>query len=82
MATDIHRVAGLNAPIASGQLIRSGRIARKGIAYYVISFGGGSVKYARRRHYENKKNPGTLRYLEKAGNSISRNFIKYLEASK
>lgn len=82
IATDIHRVAGMNAPVESGQLIRSGRVARAGLAHYIISFGGASVKYAKRRHYENKKNPGTRLYLQRAGDSISRNFKRYLEAKR
>lgn len=78
-ATDIHRLGGIIAPKASRALVNSGRIARLGLAHYAIIFGGGSVPYARRRHYENKKTPSSLRYLERAGESIGRNFGRYLK---
>ncbi len=81
-ATDIHRIASINAPSDTGQLIRSGRIIRNGLANYSIAFGGGPVKYAKRRHYENKKHPSTLRYLERAGDSVARNFKTYFGAMK
>lgn len=82
MATDIHRTATLNAPVDKGTLVRSARIVRNGLASYSIVFGGGSVKYAKRRHFENKKHPGTLRYLERAGDSVSRNFRRYYGATR
>ncbi|HUH57787.1 MAG TPA: hypothetical protein VL020_04665, partial [Pseudomonadales bacterium] len=60
-------------------LVNSGRINKKGNASYTVSFGGDGVKYAKRRHYENKLNPQTLLYLEKAGDGISRsNLNKYI----
>ena len=78
LATTIHRDASNLAPRDKGNLIASGRIEKKGNGY-AVSFGGGSVKYAKRRHYENKKNPHTKRYLEKAGDKNSKNFIKYMK---
>jgi len=78
MATDIHRVASTLAPKASRALVNSGRISREGKAHYKVIFGGGSVPYAKRRHYENKKTPSSLRYLENAGDSTSRNIRRYL----
>jgi hypothetical protein len=78
MATDIHRVAGVLAPKDSRALFNSGRIKRNGVAHYSVIFGGGSVAYARRRHYENKKTPGSLGYLERAGDSTSRNLKRYI----
>lgn len=77
MITDIDRVAKVIAPKASRALVNSGRIVRVGPAHYKSIFGGGSVPYARRRHFENKKTPGSLRYLERAGDSTSRNFKRY-----
>lgn len=78
MATDIHREAVLMAPRDESALVNSGRIERVKAGFYKIIFGGGRVPYAKRRHYENKKNPHTLRYLEKPGDRISRNIRKYL----
>lgn len=82
MATDIHRIAVINAPVDKGNLVASGRIrkmARKGL--YAVIFGGKAngvdVPYAQRRHYENFKNPQTLRYLERAGETVNRNRQKY-----
>lgn len=78
MATDIHRVSSILAPRDTGALVSSGRIQRQGSAHYSVIFGGGRVPYARRRHYENRLHPGTLRYLERAGDSTSRNARRYL----
>lgn len=79
MATDIQRVATTLAPVETGNLASSGRIEREGEAHYTVIFGGNRVPYARRRHYENKKNPGTLKYLERAGDSTARNIKRYLK---
>lgn len=77
--TDIHRVAGIFAPKASRALVNSGRIKKLGIGHYAVIFGGGRVPYARRRHYENRKTPTSLRYLERAGDSTARNFRRYVK---
>jgi hypothetical protein len=77
IATDIDRASAVLAPKLTGALVKSKQINRKGIASYTISYGSGSVRYARKRHFENKKNPGTLRYLERAGDSVKRNIRKY-----
>lgn len=79
MATTIHTRAVMLAPEESGALVNSGRVERIGKAFYRIIFGSSQVPYARIRHYENKKNPQTLGYLEKAGDSVSRgNVDKFL----
>lgn len=78
LATTIHRDAGNLAPVQTGALASSGRIQRNGTANYSIIFGSSAVRYARRRHYQNRKNPQTLRYLERAGDANSRNFKRYL----
>ena len=81
MATDIHRQASLLAPVLSGNLVASGRI-EKVTGGYEVAFGGSSgfnVPYAKRRHFENKKSPQTLRYLERAGDNVSRDKAKYLK---
>jgi hypothetical protein len=77
MATDILRVAGMIAPKDTHALVNSGRIERLGLAKYRVIFGGGSVPYAKRRHFENKKTPSSLLYLERAGDSAGRNFKRY-----
>ena len=79
MATDIDRVAKMNAPKASRALVNSAMIEKKNNASYSVRFGGGKVPYALRRHYENKKNPQTLKYLERAGDDTSRNVKRYLK---
>lgn len=79
MAVDCHRVATTLAPVETGNLVGSGKINRKGNAHYSVSFGGGRVRYARRRHFENRKNPQTLKYLDRAGKSVTRsNILRYL----
>lgn len=85
MATDILRQASILAPRDSGNLISSGRIEGKS-GQYVVSFGGQTggvdVPYAKRRHYENFKNPQTLLYLERAGDNVARQKSKYIRNSK
>ena len=81
MAVDIHRQASLLAPVLSGNLVASGRIEKETNGYKV-AFGGDSsfnVPYAKRRHFENKKNPQTLGYLKKAGDNVSKDKAKYLK---
>lgn len=78
MVTDIHRVSSVLAPKDKRNLVNSARIKREGVAHYKVIFGGGSVPYARRRHFENEKNPQTLHYLERAGDSTARNIRRYL----
>lgn len=78
MAVDIDRVAKMLAPHETGALQSSGTVERIGQAHYQVRYGGGSVPYARRRHFENKRNPGTLLYLERAGDSTARNARRYM----
>lgn len=83
MATAIDTRAKILAPRDTGALINSGRIQRLGTLAYKVSFGSSSVPYARRRHYENRKNPQTIGYLTKAGESVTRSdtskyFRKYM----
>lgn len=73
MATDIHRRAVILAPVETGALRNSGKVEKSGSQEYTISFGnGGRVPYARRRHYENRKNPQTIGYLAKAADGVAR----------
>ncbi|WP_439946508.1 hypothetical protein [Streptomyces sp. BBFR109] len=72
--TAIHRDAGNLAPVLTRALVNSGRIRKNGQGSYSVIFGGGSVKYAKRRHYQNRKNPQTLLYLQRAGDANAREF--------
>lgn len=71
MATDIHRRSAALAPKDTRALVNSGRIEPVTDGYRVI-YGSSRVPYARRRHFENKKNPQTLHYLYRAGDSVTR----------
>lgn len=64
--------ARLFAPKLTGELRDSGRVERTQGGKVAVSFGGGRVRYARKRHFENRKNPQTLRYLERAGVSVKK----------
>lgn len=72
MATDIHTRAVILAPRETSALRNSGRVARTGDMEYTVSFGSARVPYARRRHFENKRNPQTLGYLARAGDAVER----------
>lgn len=71
MANDIHRKAVALAPVETSALRNSGKVEPVTDGYSII-FGSSRVPYARRRHFENKKNPQTLGYLARAGDSVSR----------
>lgn len=79
LATTIHRDAGNLAPVDTGALAASGRVRRNSSGNYSIVFGGSAVPYAKLRHYKNRKNPQTLKYLERAGDANSRNFKRYMK---
>ena len=77
LTTDIDRHAKIIAPKASRALVNSSVIS-KVTDGFKITFGSGRVPYARKRHYENKKNPQTIGYLAKAGDNVARgNISKY-----
>lgn len=68
------------APELTKKLKGSGRVIREGKAKYKARFGGNDVgvPYALRRNFENKKNPQTLHYSEKSGDSVAKEgIIKY-----
>jgi len=70
------------SPKDSGALAENGRVEDQG-TFRTVTFGDSSVPYARRRHFENKKNPQTLGYLKNAGDSVGKeNPKKYVEMSK
>ena len=61
--------ARMLAPELTGNLKRGGRVEQKGDTTSVV-FGGYDVPYAKIRHHQNKKNPQTLHYLQRAGDSV------------
>lgn len=71
MSTDIHRRAVILAPLLTAALRNSGVVEPIANGYRV-KFGSNRVPYARRRHFENKKNPQTKGYLAKAGDGVAR----------
>lgn len=58
------------APEDTGELKSDGRVEVISDTEVHVKFGDARVPYARRRHFENKKNPQTLRYLKRAGDNI------------
>lgn len=71
------------APKLTGDLRNSGRVEKNPNGGQSATFGDSSVPYARRRHYENRKNPGTLRYLERSGDSVKKeNIKKYMDMAR
>lgn len=78
----LHRAIML-APLQSGALVDDGRVEKNPDGHYSVVFGSTSVPYARRRHFENKRNPQTLNYLKRAGDSVAKEDIKkYVELSR
>ena len=63
--------ARMLAPVLSGDLKMNGRVEKieNGIS---VVFGGNRIPYARRRHFENRKNPATINYLERAGDQTKK----------
>lgn len=59
--------ARMLAPVLSGDLKMNGRVEKIPNGVSVV-FGDSRIPYARRRHFENRKSPATLNYLERAGN--------------
>jgi len=77
MANDIRTRAVILAPVETGALKNSGVVEPVANGYR-IRFGSERVPYARRRHFENKKNPQTLGYLARGADSVARgNISKY-----
>lgn len=71
MAETVVERSRVIAPILTGALRADGRIVSipNGLR---VRFGGEKVPYARRRHFENLKNPHTLHYLERGGDSVAK----------
>lgn len=76
MADSILNTAMIRAPKLTGALRSDGRVEMRDTSMAIV-FGDSRVPYARRRHYENKKNPQTLNYLKSAGDEITKRGIKY-----
>ncbi|TXG77793.1 hypothetical protein E6Q11_02215 [Candidatus Dojkabacteria bacterium] len=86
MGVTVNR-AQMLAPVLTGALRSSGRVSREtGNGETATAIFGGKdvgVAYARIRHFENRKNPQTLRYLQRAGDSVVREGVaKYYKLSK
>lgn len=70
------------APKDTGDLKANGRVYVKD-GHHVVKFGDNDVPYARRRHFENKKNPQTLGYLKRGGDSVKKeNIKKYVDMAR
>lgn len=83
MAGVINSRATMLAPKASGALKDNGRVEKNPEGGQSVIFGDASVPYARRRHFENKKNPQTLHYLKRAGDSVAKeNVKKYVDMGR
>lgn len=63
--------ARMLAPVLTGALKSDGRVKKIPDGYSVV-FGDSRIPYARRRHFENRKNPATINYLERAGNQTKK----------
>lgn len=75
--------ARMLAPVLTGALVDDGRVVDNPMGGKSVIFGSPSVPYARRRHYENRKNPQTLYYLQRAGESVAKENIKrYVDMSR
>lgn len=71
------------APVMTGDLADSGRVEQNPNGGVTVTFGSPSVPYARRRHYENERNPQTLHYLKRGGDSVAKeNVRKYVDLSR
>ena len=76
MGDSILNLAQMYAPVLTGALRADGRVVKEPNSV-TVRFGGFSVPYARRRHYENNKHPDTKYYLERAGNQVAKQGVQY-----
>lgn len=76
MGDSILNLAQMYAPVLTGALRADGRVVKEPNSV-TVRFGGFSVPYARRRHYENNKHPDTKYYLERAGNQVARKGVQF-----
>lgn len=73
--------ARMLAPKLSGDLKSDGRVEKIAGGVSVV-FGDSRVPYARRRHFENRKNPATINYLERAGNQTKKEGFIVMKGDK
>lgn len=78
LGTEILNEAVQNAPILTGALRESGTLTVDGTMARV-RFGNVDVPYARMRHYVNNLHPDTKYYLQRAGDSVTRNAADYFK---
>lgn len=71
MTVDIHKRSIILAPKDTRALVNSSNISPVPDGYK-ISYGSARVPYARRRHFENNRNPQTKGYLANAGDAVAR----------
>lgn len=70
------------APKLTGALKGNGRVYKKD-GHRVVKFGDNDVPYARRREFENNKNPQAKHYLKRGGDSVKKEPIsKYVEMAR
>lgn len=74
LTLDIHKRSTVLAPKDTRALVNSGKVSSVTDGYKV-SYGSSRVPYARRRHFENRKNPQTKLYLSNAGENAMRGDI-------
>lgn len=73
--------ARMLAPVLSGDLKMNGRVEKIPNGVSVV-FGDSRIPYARRRHFENRKNPATINYLERAGNQTKKEGFIIMKGDK
>lgn len=76
MAREILGLSQMYAPVLTGALRANGKIETHGLANVSVVYGDTKVPYARRRHYENHKNPQTLLYLQRAGDQVTKKGVQ------
>ena len=76
MANTILSDSRMLAPGLTGALRSDGNVKKEGMASYIVQYGDARVPYARRRHFENKKNPQTKYYLWNAGDRVVKQGIQ------
>lgn len=79
MMTDAQNLAKQNAPVLTGALINSSRLSTDGPLTMTLTFGSAAVPYAAIRERENRKHPGTTRYVQRAGQTIQAKAASYFQ---
>lgn len=83
MTKDIESQAHRNAPHDSGDLKRTLRTGKEDNNVHFVAAGGTfsgiMVPYAKRREYENNKNPQTKHYMKNAFEAVTKDYLKYFK---